>query len=50
MRYKSKDGDQRITLNHDRLEKVYRGAKYFKLPKWEHVVGDHVYRGAHYVA
>jgi hypothetical protein len=45
-----KDGDQRVTLNHNRLEKVYRGNKYLKLPKWEHIVGDHVYRGAHYMA
>lgn len=46
----AKDGDQRITLSHDRLEKVYRGVKYFKLPNVKHIVCDHVYRGAHYMA
>lgn len=46
----SKVDGQNVTLGQNRLEKVYRGNKYFKLPKWEHIVGDHVYRGAHYMA
>jgi len=46
----TKDGDKNITLNHDRLDKVYRGIHYFKLPQVKHVVCDHVYRGAHYMA
>ena len=46
----TKDGDKKITLNHDRLDKVYRGTHYFKLPQVKHDVCDHVYRGAHYMA
>lgn len=46
----TKDGDQRITRKFDRLEKIYRGASYFNLPNVKHLVRDHVYRGAHYMA
>ena len=46
----TKDGDKKITLNHDHLDKIYRGIHYFRLPQVKHVVCDHVYRGAHYMA
>jgi len=46
----TKDGDQHNIVKQDLLEKVYRGAKYLKLPNVKHVVCDHVYRGAHYIA
>jgi hypothetical protein len=46
----TKDGDKQILIKNDRLDKIYRGVHYFKLPKWNHVKCDHVYRGAHYMA
>ena len=46
----TKDGDQHIKLKHNRLVKVYRGAKYLKLPNVKHIVSDHIYRGTHYMA
>lgn len=46
----TKDGNKNTTVKHDRFEKVYRGIRYLKLPRFKHVVCDHVYRGAHYMA
>lgn len=46
----TKDGDQNITVKPDLAAKVYRGVQYFKLPNVKHIVCDHVYRGAHYMA
>ena len=46
----TKDGDTQTRVPNRKLEKIYRGARYFKLPKIKHVVCDHVYRGAHYMA
>ena len=46
----TKEGDKKTPVRNLRLEKIYRGAKYFVAPKTDHVVCDHVYRGAHYMA
>ena len=46
----TKDGEKHTPVANAKLAKIYRGVTYFKLPKIKHVVCDHVYRGAHYMA
>ena len=47
----TKDGAKNTPVARTRLrDKIYRGAKYTWLPKVKHVVCDHIYRGAHYMA
>ena len=45
-----KQGQEQITVNNDRIEKVYRSVAYLKLPKIKHRVLDHVYRGVEFAA
>ena len=45
-----KDGETKTNVGNQQLAKVYRGATYFQLPKFNHEACDHVYRGAHYMA
>ena len=45
--YKKQDNEN-ITVKNTRVEKIYRGARYLKLPKQQHQVLDHVYRGVHF--
>ncbi|MDY7026477.1 MAG: hypothetical protein SVC26_09100 [Pseudomonadota bacterium] len=37
-------------INTDHIEKVYRAASYFKLPKVKHNIGQHAYRGVQYMS
>lgn len=47
----TKDENQNVIVQHDSLrEKFYRGVAYLKAPLEKHMAGDHVYRGAHYMA
>ncbi len=51
---KDQDGNQNVLTdvrrNRDKIEKVYRAAKYFTLPKVKHVVSEHLYRGVKYAS
>jgi len=48
--------DDQATINatvahrNNDAKKVYRGVKAFDTPRWHHLIVDHVYRGAHYMA
>ena len=46
----TKDGQKLNPVKTKLREKLYRGVAYLKLPVVKHVVCDHVYRGAHYMA
>jgi len=46
----TKDGETKINVANKQFEKVYRGATYIELPKFNLGSHDHVYRGAHYMA
>jgi hypothetical protein len=50
----TKDGNELVTQKCNRLrnklDKVYRGIHYLKLPNVKQIASDHVYRGAHYMA
>ena len=46
----TKDGQTKTTVANRQLERVYRGATRFELPNFKHVISDHIYRGAHYMA
>lgn len=45
-----KQANENITVKNTRLEKVYRGAAYLKLPNVKHRVLDHMYRGVNFAA
>lgn len=45
-----KQADKLRPVKRPRTAKIYRGARYFQLPKFKHEVTDHVYRGHHYMA
>jgi hypothetical protein len=45
-----KQDNQNITVKNDRIEKVYRGAAYFKLPNIKQRITAHVYRGVEFAA
>lgn len=46
----TKEANENVTVKNEKLEKLYRGAAYFKLPKVKHHPWNHFYRGAQYVA
>jgi len=46
----TKQAGKNTTVKNTRIEKIYRGAAYFKLPKIKHHLADHVYRGVQFVA
>jgi len=43
-----KENNENITVKNTRIEKIYRGARYVKLPKKQAAVTDHVYRGVQF--
>ena len=45
-----KQDNENVTVNTNRLEKVYRNVAYLKLPKVKHEILDHVYRGVEFAA
>lgn len=45
-----KQANENITVKNDRIEKIYRGTAYLKLPKVKHRIADHVYRGVEFAA
>ena len=46
----TKKADQKTIVKTDRQEKIYRGTAYVKLPKVEHQITEHVYRGVKFAA
>lgn len=48
--YTQDQSGNQTTANTDKIEKIYRAAHYFKLPKVKHVIRNHFYRGATYAS